>query len=86
VTARTSKVKTRSTRERITLDLVEECGIFEDLKLRKEEEREGRRASYIYSLGHVTCHVLSCLISKAARSEGNMEFPHSGRPEAEIIT
>jgi hypothetical protein len=61
--------------------------IFEDLKLRKEEEEEeGRRASYIYSLGHVTCHVLSCLISKAARSEGNQEFPHSGRPEAEIIT
>jgi hypothetical protein len=79
-------VKIHFTRKRITLDLVRRGLIFEDLKLRKEEEREGRRASYIYSLVHVMCHVLSCLISKAARSEGNMEFPHSGRPEAEIIT
>jgi hypothetical protein len=50
VTARTSKVKTHFTKERITLDLVER-GIFEDLKLRKEEEGEGKRASYIYSQG-----------------------------------
>jgi hypothetical protein len=34
----------------------------------------------------VTCHVFPCLISKAAIGEGILEFPRSGRPEAEIIT
>jgi hypothetical protein len=86
VTARASWVKIHFTRKRITLDLVQRGLIFKDLKLRKEKEGKRKKASYIYSLGHVTCHVLLCLISKAARSEGNLEFPYSGRPKAAIIT
>jgi hypothetical protein len=44
--AHTSRVKIHFTRERITLDLVRRGLIFEDLKLRKEEEGGGELAIY----------------------------------------